>query len=80
MCISERKLEIYEEMLKIEDSLYKLNEYTSLQDRAIYPTISTFSKRWTDVLNRYHSLNRNSFNRVFCSKTQENDEKEVKSG
>ena len=80
MCISERKLEIYEEMLKIEDSLYKLNEYTSLQDRAIYPIINIFSKRWTDVLNKYHSLNSSSFNRVFYSKTQENDEKEVKNG
>lgn len=60
MCISENKLEIYEQMIQIEDSLYRLNEYTSLQDRAIYPAISAFSRRWTDILNKYHSLNKNS--------------------
>jgi len=75
MCLSEQKFEIYEEMLNIEDRLYKLTEYTNLQDRGIYPAISTFSRRWTDILNKYHSLNRSSF----LSNLSKNGEKRGKS-
>lgn len=63
MCISEPKLEIYEEMLKVEESLYKLDEYTQFQDRAIYPSISMFAKKWTSILDKYHALNRSKFSK-----------------
>jgi hypothetical protein len=57
----DRKLTIYQKMLSVEDSLHELEIYSSLQDRAVHSTIAIFTKRWSDVVNRYEMINKRSF-------------------
>ena len=59
MCESpEQKFVIYEKMIEIEKALQELHNYSNLHDRSIFSTVGTFSRRFSDLTDKYQSINK----------------------